>query len=55
MGVYQDWQRDVDEAENKLRKGLKDAKGSAEPPTDEYRRKIRKCSIEILEMLDRLS
>lgn len=61
MSVYQDWQKEKDlakekleEAEEHLRNSLKESKDSPEPPTTEFKNKVRKCSIRILDMLDNL-
>lgn len=61
MSVYQDWQKERDaakekleEAEEHLRKSVKEAKDSPEPSTEEFRRNARRSSIEILDILDNL-
>lgn len=62
MSVYQKWQENRDdavekleEAEEYLRDCLKNAKDSPEPPNDEFKREVRKASIEIIDLIDRLS
>jgi|APHM01.1.fsa_nt_gi hypothetical protein len=62
MSVYQDWQRERDDAiecledaVDHLRDSLNDAKDSPEPASQSYRTEMRKASIEILDIIDKLN
>jgi len=61
MGVYQDWQKEKDiakeklvEAEEHLRNSLKESQDSSDSPTTEFKNRVRKCSLQILDILDKL-